>query len=204
MIILFAFNIGAEGLKPYSPPLAVFEAQSNGFVFRMKLSDKECVLSEDGTITSFRNGKVVAKSKLGADGSIEGAYFFEVGSDLILVAQENFGGEGMDCFITRINQDTLTRKWFLKIPTFNLAEPLVHGRFIYLAGLGFLGKLDWEKGKFLWMHENLYSQGKVKIEQYDAPRLFKGTVIFHEKADDGRSGRSVKVKESSGEILSVK
>jgi hypothetical protein len=38
----------------------------------------------------------------------------------------------------------------------NVGQPLRHGGFLYVTGLGFVGKLGLDSGKYLWHHSGLY------------------------------------------------
>jgi len=111
-------------------------------------------------------------------------YFGTFGDDVILVFEvHNFESGGIG--VVRFDSRALEVRWRIHIPAFNLGEPGVEGRALYLSGVGFIGKLDLETGGFQWKHEDLLGKANAFV-CFGPPRIGPDLVVFVGECDPGK------------------
>ena len=119
--------------------------------------------------------------------------------DLILIYdtqndREDWGA-GM---ATRLNGKNLLPKWKIEISGFNTCPCLREGSFLYITAFRFLGKIDLDKGQYIW---------SIKLdESYDTfmlPRLVNNKLILTEdiKGTKKVAVRIMEVDKKTGKIL---
>lgn len=100
------------------------------------------------------------------------------GDDLILIYEykdyESVGGS-----VTRLDGNKIETKWTLLTWTVNMGEPLLHDKYLYITGIGFVGKIDLDTGKFIWKHTDLY-RDPWYYNMFDKPRIEGDKVFFTE------------------------
>ena len=121
--------------------------------------------------------------------------------DLLLICEESdelYGGG----FIVRLDGQTLKTKWSRYIQGFNVGQGLIDGKYAYVTGIGFVGKVDLNSGRYVWQHRNLYQQDR--FNSFELPEVQSETVIFREFPHYNRKKQAVvKVDRASGKILSL-
>lgn len=101
--------------------------------------------------------------------------------------------------VVSYDQSTLSARWRLHIPDFNIGQSLVEGNFAYVTGVGFIAKLDMRKGRFVWQQQGLY-QRKISFESFLLPQLEGNTVVFTSERGQG-DRRVIRVNKLTGRII---
>lgn|GEM_PF-2110756 len=99
--------------------------------------------------------------------------------DLILL----FGvtdGDGAAGGIVRLDGKSLSIKWSVWIPAFNLSIGTVDSGFLYQAGIGFVSKIDLNSGKYVWKYDDLYDHVLGSFNAFEKPVIEDKVVIFRE------------------------
>jgi len=99
-------------------------------------------------------------------------------------------------------------KWTVRVPGFNIGEPLVFRDYLYLTALGWVGKVNVLTGKFEWQIRNLYTDDHF-YNDFEQPYLNGGQVIFKEGqaglyARSSSEARLLVVDNITGKIISGK
>jgi hypothetical protein len=92
--------------------------------------------------------------------------------------------------------------WHLKIPAFNVGAGTLEGSSLFVSGIGFIGRIDVESGKYIWKHEGLYDKRDQAFNSFDAPVVTSAEVFFRER-DSPSISRPLKViraQKESGEF----
>lgn len=139
---------------------------------------------------SKNHGKFTLKKQSGND--TKNMHFSVTPHGLVLIYEIDNHTDGSSA-IEAVNPKTLKYKWGHNIGGFNLGTPLLKGKHVYVNSIGFVGKLDMEKGEFVWKHDNLYE--KFKYNGAGRASLNKAKVSFI--AD----GVVVEVDDKTGKIL---
>lgn len=132
-------------------------------------------------------------------------YFAEYQNDLLLIGELSFDDAGGG-FIIRLFGNTLGTKWRTSIPSFNVAQGLIEANSAYLAGTGFISKIDLGTGKYIWKHEDLYRKydesGAFNV--FLTPLIEGDSVIFREDDILNRGfDHQIRVNKSDGKIIQV-
>lgn len=132
-------------------------------------------------------------------------YFAEIGEDLLLIGELSFSDAGGG-FIARLDAKSLKTKWSSVIPAFNIASGLIEDNSAYIAGIGFIAKINLNSGKYIWKHDDLYR----KYDENGAFNVFltprtKGELVIFEEEDSLNRGfdHQIHVNKSSGKIVNV-
>jgi len=130
-------------------------------------------------------------------------YFAEYEGDLLLIAEVSNGEYGMG-FIARLDGTTLRMKWKRVIPGFNVGRGLLDGAYVYVTGIGFVGKVNLQSGAYAWRHENLYRRTISAFNAFELPEVEGDVVIFREAAHYLRKKIAViRVQRRRGKIISI-
>lgn len=124
--------------------------------------------------------------------------------DLLLICEETdelYGGG----FIVRLDGRTLKTKWRRYIQGFNVGQGLMDGKYAYVTGIGFVGKVDLNSGRYVWQHRDLYLRDAGgAFNSFELPEVHGETVIFRELPHYIRKKQAVlKVDRANGKILSL-
>lgn len=168
---------------------------------------------------SFKVDKTGRVSRRGSNGRSSGfripleqheeltrvVYFAPYMRDLLLMFETQLG-DGGSGRVVRVNLRTLKPKWNTSIPAFNVPRGLIEDRTAYVAGLGFVGKLDLETGGYIWRHDNMYRK-YLKTGAFNAfltPQIV-GTLVVFKEEDLLREGfdRQIQIDKLSGKIVKV-
>lgn len=103
---------------------------------------------------------------------------------MVYEVEEFEGGYGL---AVRLDHKTLRVNWQTNIPAFNVMEPLLHGHFLYVTGMGTVGKIDVRTGVYAWKITGLYaevpnSDGTVWgcYNSFNRPEWKGRTIVFPE------------------------
>ena len=132
-------------------------------------------------------------------------YFARFRGDLILIC-ETTSGEYGGGLVARFNKSSLRRRWQASVPGFNVARGLMERGTVYVAAVGFIGKINLDTGKYIWKHDDLYRtydrSGAFNV--FLPPRIKKELVVFREEDVLGRGfDHQMHVNRSTGKIVKV-
>ncbi len=126
--------------------------------------------------------------------------------DLILIYEykdyESAGGS-----VTRVDGNTFETRWTLRTWAVNISEPLLNLKYLYVAGIGFVGKIDLDTGRYAWKHTDLY-RDPWYYNMFDKPRIEGDRVFFPERLPEDLRKRAKRepvtlvVDIESGKIIS--
>jgi hypothetical protein len=75
-------------------------------------------------------------------------YHAEYQGDLLLIGEITNEESGAG-FIVGLDGRTLKTRWRRAIPVFNVGQGLVDGKYAYVTGLGFIGKVHLNSGSYV-------------------------------------------------------
>jgi len=123
---------------------------------------------------------------------VERLWYLPLGHDLVLV-HENTDGESGWGTVTRLTGERLQARWSTNIPSFNIGEGVMEGDDLYLTALGFIAKLNLTTGRYAWVHEDLYADGRFNA--FKRPVVGDAVVTFTDGAN------TLVVKKRSGVLV---
>ena len=139
---------------------------------------------------------------------IEKLQYTKYSNNLLILCEESDSESGTgDVFL--INGDNLKTLLKNRITGFNVGEPVIKGRYIYVSAICFIGKIDLETGNYVWKHELNYNDNPHRYNAFNKPEFSGSNVIFN---DTDRSNPKdgivpfgfIKVDDESGKILEMK
>jgi hypothetical protein len=137
-------------------------------------------------------------------GGLGRVYFHDYGGRLLLVCEDGDGESGSG-FVTLLEQPSMRARWKQTFPAFNVGEPLREGRYLYVTGVGFVGKINLGTGEFDWKHDDLYDtrEGAPKhFTSFETPELDGDAVLFRERPVYN-PGKTLVVDRKSGKVIRV-
>jgi hypothetical protein len=105
------------------------------------------------------------------------------------IGKENLGASR----VLALNKADLKQKWKLNVQGFNLGHPLLEGKYLYVGSIGFVGKVDVEKGKYVWDKRDLFK--KYKFDGPETISIHDGVVEFAGK------DVTIRVNDKTGKVL---
>jgi len=136
-----------------------------------------------------------------APNAVQALYVAEYRSDLLLVVSLS-DGLNRNGLVIRIDS-SLRPKWRARFEGFNLSPGTIESRYLYQAGVGFMGKMDLDTGKFLWKYERLYWHKRPHFNSFKQPEVRSADVVFVEKLPNyfgHNQSRMIVVSKASGKI----
>ena len=100
----------------------------------------------------------------------------------------------------RLDAATLAVKWRVSIPAFNVSVAAIENGQAYVAGIGFVGAVDLEKGTYLWKHAGLYDRERSSFNAFERPVVGPHYVTFVEIRSDSQKPRRIVVHKITGAI----
>lgn len=143
-------------------------------------------LTSSGKLARTRDGSVQDLQLYRGDDFVGAVYIAEYDGDIILISDVEFGDGGAGK-ISRLGNDPFEVKWTLHVPAFNMSIGLLRSPYLYQAGIGFVSKVDLDKGHYLWKHDDLYRlrtypfSGWHAFSRFKAPELEQGFVLFPDR-----------------------
>ena len=207
LILLVTVTWAQEPLKQSVPESEqkVFnkvERVGDGFrtFFMFSAGEREYTIRADG-LAEGRLGKSRQQNfKIKTDrGHIEQVYFYEQGSDLLLLYEVSDKLNGWS-YIARLNQTTFKLKWLTAISGFNLGPALVEGDDVYLTAVSRVAKLDLRSGAYAWQLEDLHQKYAPSFQAFQAPWI-KGDHVFFK--EDLAPFKTIEVDKLSGKIINI-
>ena len=127
-------------------------------------------------------------------------YYTVYERDLLLIVElgDECCGYG---FIVRLDGQTLKIKWKRSIHGFNVGQGLMDGKYAYVTGIGFVGKVDLKSGRYAWKHPDLYQRESSAFNSFELPEVQGELVVFKELPHYSRKKQAVvKVDRTTGKI----
>jgi hypothetical protein len=178
-----------------------FEFEANGFSYHVAANG-------NGRRTK---GDRMRRFSLRLDGGdfIEGFRFAVYEGDLLLVCELN-DGETRGGLVTRLEQPSMRALWRRDVPAFNVGEPLRDGHDLYLAGAGFVARLDLRTGEYAWQHDDLKGDieaaraggSPAAFNAFEVPELAGDEVLFRERPVYNQR-RTLVVNRKTGKIIRI-
>jgi hypothetical protein len=193
----------AAGTPAEAP--AAFEFESGGFSYR---------------VVANGNGRRVKGDRvrgynlhLGSGEEIRRLYFSEYEGDLLLLCEVDGGEAGASVFVTRLEQPSMRTLWRQSAPSDTL-DALRRGGSLYLAGAGFVGRLELKSGEYAWRHRDRREDDKDEADRkaevliphgrYSLPDVTGDTVVFMlAQGSDDPKPKTVRVNRKTGRIVSI-
>lgn len=168
------------------------------------LKSEYVVDAENGKAEKTINGRKESfRMPLDKGDSIEEIYFSEYADDLFLFYGVNNGGEAATQLL-KLDAPSNKLRWKVWLPIFNITGILADNNG-YFAGVGFIASVNLTTGKFIWKHENLYTEEYGKIQIFTVPKVEADKVIFKKDETDVWSRKSeLVVDKDTGKNLSIK
>jgi hypothetical protein len=110
---------------------------------------------------------------------IEKIQFVTYEKDLILLYGVSDGDSAAGA-VVRLDGKSLSIKWSVWIPAFNLSIGAIDSGFLYQAGIGFVSKIDLNAGKYVWKYDDLYDHVQGSFNAFEKPVIEDNKVIFRE------------------------
>ena len=129
---------------PADAPVA-FEFKSGGFSYRVAANGNGQRTKGDKTRRYNLH--------LGSGEAIRRLYFSEYDDDLLLLCELEGGRDGASAFVTRLEQPSMRALWKQSAPSAEV-DALRRGDSLYLAGAGFVGRLELKDGRYAWRHRD--------------------------------------------------
>jgi hypothetical protein len=206
---------------PMVAPTA-FDFESNGFSYHVSLNGNGWRTKGDKT----------RRFNLHLDNreEIRRLYFSEYEGDVLLLCEtddsDNGGGgasDGGGGAIWRLEQPSMRARWKQRVPTPGGINTLREGASLYVAGRGFIARLDLKTGEYAWRHggandveaeERQDSKEKDDKQEerqdvipagfYGAPEVAGDTVTFREDKNLNKPPlKAVQVDKKSGKIIRI-
>ena len=112
-----------------------------------------------------REGKKLHSVTLTMKGNqIEKVFFVSSKTQFLLLSQWGNGETGTsraEAFDLKMK-----RLWTLPVPGFNIGRPVHEKSSLYVGAIGFIGKIDTLKGKYVWKFDGLYDKYKFNGPDY--------------------------------------
>lgn len=140
--------------------------------------------------------------KIKANAYIENIQFSEYQGDILFILSVSDGDSGAGT-VMLIDGVSLSPKWSVHIPGFNLSQGTIDSGFLYQAAIGFVSKIDLSNGRFIWEHKNLYDHERFSFNAFETPKLTGEYVIFKEIIQPGvkyKTPRIISVNNETGKI----
>jgi hypothetical protein len=121
-----------------------------------------------------------------------------VAGDLLLIYGYT-DSEGSGITVTRLDPVTLQRRWLRPMGIFNVSQT-IDGDDLFLAGVGFVSRIDLKSGRFVWQLRGLYGRGDFSFTSFLAPAVAGEEVVFTEQQLGGglRADKRIIVNRETG------
>ncbi len=133
--------------------------------------------------------------------------FAKIHDDIFLLYEVS-DSEGAGNKLSRLSGRTLELEWSIHIPAFNAGEPLWDGRYLYVTGIGFVGKVDISLGSYVWKHDGLYERHTNRFNSFSVPEKADSRMIFKDW-DASVAGKNIPheatilIDDETGKIVSA-
>lgn len=178
---------------PDGKPVDLYDDPGNTYKFNLSDGSYSITDSGIGTQTSSNGSSRKFKLHVPSDMWIGGPVYFAPydGDYLILygVSDGENGGANFD----RIDGKTLSVKWSEGNIPFNMTPGLIKDDRAYVTGIGFIGSINLDTGRYAWCIDNLY-QGNNIFDAFEVPTVEGGTFSVRDKLKLAKDGTPYYVK----------
>lgn len=201
LLIVFLHHVSfAESTTQYAKCPEMFQEGQCSFT----IAEWEYHVNSEGTgyRTNNKNKRQEFDLQLNKHDTIEGIQYAQLEKDIILIYGVT-DGEGAACSVSRLDGQKLDRKWSAWVPAFNISTGFIESNYLYLAGIGFVSKINLETGEFEWKHDNLYDNKYFSFNSFETPKIIDNEVIFLESIPTGikfKKPREIRVNNNTGKI----
>ena len=174
-----------------------FEFELDGYAFRVAKNGNGRRLKGD-QIRPFN-------LRLEDHGELRRVRFMGYEGNVLLLCGVDYGDEEGG-FAYRLEQPSMRAVWSRDVPATGV-EAVREGAALYLAGRGFIGRLDLATGLYTWQRGEAAEEKRSHIPRsdFERPELSGDAALFREArpAADGQTPRTFRVHKKSGKILGV-
>jgi hypothetical protein len=130
-------------------------------------------------------------------------YFSKYEGDLLLLCEATYDDGGFG-FVARLEQPSMRARWKQRVPAYHITS-LREGDSLYVAGMGFVGRLSLRTGAYLWKHGDLFETrgGQAYFESFEVPAVAGDTVSFREADVSGRPPKTIRVNKKTGKLIGI-
>ena len=130
-------------------------------------------------------------------------YFSKYEGDLLLLCEATYDDGGFG-FVARLEQPSMRARWKQRVPAYHITS-LREGDSLYVAGMGFVGRLSLRSGAYLWKHGDLFEtrEGQGYFENFEVPDVTGDTVSFREADVSGRPPQTIRVNKKTGKLIGI-
>jgi hypothetical protein len=186
------------GTPPGAP--AAFEFELNGFSYHVAANGNGRRTKGDKT----RRFNL----RLDTHEEIRRLSFSEYEGDLLLLC-EFADADGGACAVQRLEQPSMRARWKQHAPSSGVNALREDGS-LYLAGRGFVARLDLRTGEYVWRHGGSNDDEDEELKEiippgfYAAPEVSGDTVTFREDQNLNKPPlKTVQVYKKSGKIIRI-
>ena len=186
-------------------PIFTKAVKSKGDIYQFQIGEWSYEINMNSNGRRFRNDGKKENFKLPLERHCDYTVriqYAQYSNDLILIYEEECGGEG-DCKVLRLEGKSLRRKWIMHITGCNVSIGTIYGSHMYLAAIGFVSKIDLEKGVFSWKYDRLYDREHGSFNSFESPIVDKNEIIFREELMSKKKQkppREIVVDDKTGKI----
>jgi len=144
----------------------------------LSFSDVAITVSGTGDLVATA-GTAVTRAKVPFDeGNLDNVvYYTSYQGDLLLLFDVSNGETGWGG-VARLRGPDFNAVWHVKIPAFNIGPATLEGPSLYVSGIGFIARVDVDRGRYVWQHEGLYDRRDQAFNSFDAPVVTPAEVFF--------------------------
>lgn len=167
--------VGAKG-----KPVALYGDPGN--TYRFAMGDTNLSVSDNGggvqsdTAGRARKFKLPVPSDMWVGGPV---YFAQYKQDF-LIQYGLSSGESSSAKIVRLDGLSLEVKWIAGGVPFNMTPGLIQGDLVYVTGIGFVGAIDLDTGRYAWCVRDLY-KGENIFAAFQEPVIEGDVLIARDK-----------------------
>jgi hypothetical protein len=137
-------------------------------------------------------------------GEITGVRFMGYEGNVLLLCAVDYGDE-VGGFVYRLEQPSMRARWSREVPAYDI-KAVREGGALYLAGYGFVGKLDLRTGLYAWRHGGLPEGQKSRIPpgRFEQPDVSGDAALFRQTPErPGDPALTFRIHKRRGRILEV-
>lgn len=166
-----------------------------GYTFHFSFGNVSYVISDNGGGVQTNESGISRKFKLPVPSGmwIGGPmYFLQYRQDYLLLYGLSDGENGAAKMV-RLDPGSLSVKWAAGGIPFNITPGVVQGSSVYVTGIGFIGAIDLDTGRYGWCVTDLY-QGSNVFDVFDEPQIEGTTLSTQDKLTRAADGTPYTVK----------
>ena len=139
--------------------------------FKIKINSDSIKIDSDGRCDFFDFNLYLLN-----DFFIDELHYFQLDSTNIIFQYRLTDMDVSSVFIAKVNLERSNIDWTLGVDGTSERSFIVINGEIYVGAWGFAGKIDIEKGEYIWMHNDLYY--KYGISWFDNISVYENFVIY--------------------------